>query len=46
MGEGMHIERLNLEDGRLDVTGQIAGIEYNGPVGRKSAWGLFGRKRK
>ena len=46
LGEGMYIERLNLEDGRLDVTGQIAGIEYNGPVGRKSAWGLFGRKRK
>lgn len=46
LGEGMHIERLNLEDGKLDVTGRIAGIEYNGPVDRKGGWGLFGRKRK
>ena len=46
LGEGLHIEQLNLEDGRLDVTGEIAGIEYNGPKSKKERHGLFGRHRK
>ena len=46
LGEALHIEQLNLDDGQLDVTGEIAGVEYNGPVGRKERRGLFGRRRK
>ena len=29
MGAGLHIEQLNLEDGQLDVTGEISAIEYS-----------------
>lgn len=46
LGEKLHIEQLNLDDGRLDVTGEIAGVEYNGPVGRREKRGLFARRRK
>lgn len=46
LGEGLHIEQLNLEDGKLDVTGEIAGVEYNGIKGGKERRGLFGRRKK
>ncbi len=46
LGEQLHIEQLNLEDGQLDVTGEISGIEYNGPVRKKEKRGLFSRRRK
>ena len=46
LGEQLHIEQLNLEDGQLDVTGEISGIEYNGPVKEKEKRGLFSRRRK
>lgn len=46
LGERLHIEQLNLDDGQMDVTGEIAGIEYNGPVSGKEKRGLFSRKRK
>lgn len=46
LGEGLHIEQLNLEDGQLDVTGEIAGIEYNGPSAKKEKRGLFSRRKK
>ena len=46
LGEGLHIEQLNLEDGKLDVTGEIAGIEYNGPVSKKERRGWFARRKK
>jgi len=46
LGEGLHIGQLNLEEGQLDVTGQIAGIEYNGPVTKKERRGLFSRRKK
>ena len=46
LGEGMHIEQLNLEEGQLDVTGEIVGVEYNGPVRRKEKRGLFARKKR
>lgn len=42
LGENLHIEQLSLEDGRLDVTGKISGIEYSD---RKERRGLFGRRR-
>lgn len=46
LGENLHIDQLNLQDGQLDVTGEIAGIEYNGPVNKREKRGLFARKRK
>lgn len=46
LGEGLHIGQLNLEEGQLDVTGEIAGIEYNGPTNKKERRGLFARKKK
>lgn len=46
LGEGLHIEQLDLQAGRLDVTGQIAGVEYNGPVRPKEKRGLFARRKR
>jgi len=46
LGEGMHIEQLNLEEGQLDVTGEIAGVEYNGPARKKEKRGLFARGKR
>jgi len=46
LGEGMHIEQLNLDAGALDVTGEIAGVEYNGPLREKERRGLFARKKR
>ena len=47
-GEGevaLHIEQLNLDDGQLDVTGEIVGIEYSEAAKKKERRGLFGRKK-
>ena len=46
LGEGLHIEQLNLEAGQLDVTGEIAGVEYNGPAKRKEKRGIFARGKR
>lgn len=46
LGSSLHIEQLNLDDGLLEVTGEIAGIEYNGPVKHREHRGLFSRRRK
>ena len=46
LGEGLHIGQLDLEQGQLDVTGTIAGIEYNGPVAKKERRGMFARRKK
>lgn len=46
LGEGLHIGQLNLDEGELDVTGEIAGVEYNGPVRRKEKRSLFARKKR
>lgn len=46
MGEGLHIEQLNLDDGQLDVTGEISGVEYSELSPRKERRGLFSRRRK
>lgn len=46
LGEGMHIEQLDLQAGQLDVTGEIAGVEYNGPARSKEKRGLFSRRKK
>ena len=45
LGENLHIEQLNLDDGQLDVTGEIVGVEYSEATQRKARRGLFGRKK-
>lgn len=46
LGDKMHIEQLDLDEGQLNVTGEIAGVEYNGPVQRREKRSLFGRKKR
>lgn len=46
LGDGLHIEQLDLEDGQLDVTGDITAIEYSAPSARKERRGLFSRRKK
>lgn len=46
MGDGLHIEQLDLEDGRLDVTGEISAIEYSAPLAQKGRRGLLSRRKK
>lgn len=43
LGENLHIEQLNLDDGQLDVTGEIAGVEYETPR-KKERRGLWTKK--
>ena len=44
LGENLHIEQLNLDDGQLDVTGEIAGVEYETPR-KKERRGAFWTKK-
>lgn len=46
MGANLHIEQLNLEDGRLDVTGEISAIEYSDIAPKRERRGLFARRRR
>ena len=46
LGDGLHIEQLDLEDGQLDVTGDITAIEYSAPSIKKERRGLFSRRKK
>ena len=43
-GEGLHVEKLNLDQGELDITGAVDSLEY-GEEGAfsKSAGGILGR---
>lgn len=45
LGENLHIEQLNLDDGQLDVTGEIVGIEYSEAARKKERRGWFGRRK-
>lgn len=45
LGDNLHIEQLNLDDGQLDVTGEIAGIEYSEITKKKERRGFFSRKK-
>ena len=45
-GAGLHIDQLSLEEGRLVVTGEIAGVEYTAPRAAKGKRGLFRRRGK
>ena len=44
VGDGLHIEQLNLDEGKLHVTGEISSIEYSDL--RPKRRGLFARRRK
>ncbi len=44
-GANLHIEQLNLDEGKLDVTGEIAAIEYSDIAPKRERRGLFGRRR-
>ena len=46
VGERLHIEQLNLDDGRLDVTGEITAIEYSDLTPKRERRGLFGRRKR
>ena len=42
-GEQLHIERIDLEVGRLEVRGHIQELSYDEPAGNRSLWSrLFG----
>ena len=40
-GAGLNISRLDLEDGRVEIDGEVDAMEYSG--GKKKSGGLFGR---
>lgn len=44
-GDHLHIEQLNLEEGQLDVTGEIAAIEYSDLTPKRERRGLFLRRK-
>jgi len=46
VGDKLHIEQLNLEEGQLDVTGEIAAIEYSDLAPKHERRGFFGRKKR
>ena len=46
VGEGLHIEQLNLEAGQLNVTGEICAIEYSDIAPKRERRGLFGRRKR
>ena len=46
VGANLHIEQLNLEDGQLDVIGEIAAIEYSDLAVKKERRGLFRLKKR
>ena len=46
LGEGLHIEQLSLEDGKLGVTGEITAIEYIAPSRKRERRALFGRRQR
>lgn len=46
VGEGLHIEQLNLEEGKLNVTGEICAIEYSDLAPKRERRGLFGRRKR
>ena len=46
LGEKLHIEQLDLEEGRLEVTGNLSGLEYSDRQAERVRRGLFGRGKK
>lgn len=42
-GQGLHISRLDLEQGHLSVDGLIGGVEYTDVLEKQSSPGLFNK---
>ena len=43
-GKDLHVNRLNLEKGEVDIEGMVEGFSYSQvPVGLKKGEGLFGK---
>ncbi len=45
LGEQLHIEQLNLDDGELDVNGDIVGVEYSEKTKKREKHRWFGRSK-
>lgn len=45
LGEQLHIEQLNLDDGELDVSGDIVGVEYSEKTKKREKHRWFGRSK-
>ena len=45
LGENLHIEQLNLDDGELDVNGDIVGVEYSEKTKKREKHRWFGRSK-
>ena len=45
LGEQLHIEQLNLDDGELDVNGDVVGIEYSEKTRKREKRRWFGPRK-
>lgn len=45
LGEQLHIEQLNLDDGELDVNGDVVGIEYSEKARKREKRRWFGPRK-
>lgn len=45
-GEQLHIEQLNLEEGQLNVTGEISAIEYSSLTPKREKHGFFLQRKR
>lgn len=45
-GQGLHIQQLNLDDGRLALTGNVESLVYAGETALKKGKGLLARMFK
>ena len=45
LGEQLHIEQLDLDDGELDVTGDVVGVEYSEKEKKREKRRWFGCKK-
>ena len=45
LGEQLHIEQLNLDDGELDVNGDVVGIEYSEKTRKREKRRWFGSRK-
>ena len=45
LGEQLHIEQLNLDDGELDVNGDVVGIEYSEKARKREKRSWFGPRK-
>ena len=44
-GQELHIGRLNLEEGKLDIAGRIDSVVYEGPSASARLFGFWNKKK-